>query len=88
MSSVLNSISAQGEHCTKVVSYVLFSVLGVETTLGSQILADLMIKIHWQGEVDHDIFYMLLFVQKSRIFLAQSLLLSRTEVMCWLSHFG
>ena len=41
-------------------------VLGVDATLVQRIFADLWINNHWQGEIDHNIFYMLLFVQKSR----------------------
>ena len=39
-----------------------------------------------EGKIDYNIFFVYLFAQKSKSFLAQSLLLSRTELTCWHCH--
>ncbi len=68
------SMSVLQEQCTKIVSYV-HDVLcpGVQTTLVTRFQQIHEINAHWQGEIDHNIFFMLLYVQKSRTILIRSL---------------
>ena len=64
---------------------IICCVLGNEAALIHRFLQICEININWQDESDHDIFFMLLFVQKSSTFYAQFFLLATTEVMYWLS---
>ena len=63
------------EHCINEVSYVHVCVWdrGVVATLVHSFLQTCKINNHWQREIDHNLYFMLLLAQKSRTFLVQSL---------------
>ena len=90
VSSVFKSIFALWEPYTKVVSSAcnFFAVFQVFKQLWFTGFSRCEINTHLQGEIDHNIFFMSLFVWKSRTILVQFLLLSKAEVKCWFSHSG